>query len=316
MEELPGLGAEAVEAHAADLEGDDARRLGHDPADVQPVAPGDGDRQRHAQADEGGQGEHVEADPRRPRDGLVLELVPRGELVGEGQRHGDVGEQVDAVPGPVRQAPAHDGRRRGHHHEQQHEAARRREHPRVVAEQRPQLGDGADPVLEGVPRRDERRVGEDEGQHGDPAHAVGAGDAPGAERPVDERDAGEQQHLDEREVAAGHPGHPAEARQQPGRVVHLAHAALAPPEADGEGQPGRGEHAEVPAGGRPPGAGRGARDGGDGGWSTARGGRPQPPAGASAGARRLSPGRPRTPAPPPRSPRPPGRTTRSRARRG
>ena len=61
----------------------------------------------------------MQADPGGARHGLVLELVPRRELVGEGERHGDVGQQVDAVPGAVGQAAAHDGRRGRHDGDQQ-----------------------------------------------------------------------------------------------------------------------------------------------------------------------------------------------------
>ena len=158
----PDAHRQALEPHAADLDRDDARRLGHDALDPQPVAQRARDREHDAQADERAERDGVQRPPVGAGDGLALELPAGGELMAEGQRDRQVGRDVQRVPHPVGE-PAPDGHDRADDDDhQQAEPDGGQQDARVAREQVVGLPGQRDAVVERVAGGDEHGVGQEQ----------------------------------------------------------------------------------------------------------------------------------------------------------
>ena len=166
---------QALEPHAADLDRDDPRRLGHHALDPQPVAQRARDGEHQPQADQRPQRDGVQRPPVRAGDGLALELPAGGELMAEAQRDREVGRDVQRVPHAVGE-PAADGHDRADDDDhQQAEPDGGQQHARVAREQVVGLAGQRDAVVERVAGRDEHGVGEQQREAGDAVDAGASG---------------------------------------------------------------------------------------------------------------------------------------------
>ena len=168
--------------------------------DAQLMAQGAPDREAQAADQDGARRAGPQHDPERPGEGMTHEGRPVGQLMGEGQRHGQIGVQVDGPPGLVAQpAPdrpeGHDARR-----DQQPQRYGGPQHVGIGGQQGPELVQDAGAVGPGVAGRDEQGVeGE---QHDRPGAqlAVPAHQSVLAQRPLQARNAGDEQEHEEQQV--------------------------------------------------------------------------------------------------------------------
>ena len=200
-EELPGLRRKLVEVRAADVDRDHARALGLDP-DHGELVPGERaqrDRDPVPQHQDGhGQ---VHRRPPEPRGQVVDERRADGELVAEGQRDGQVGVQVQVVPGLVANPPPRRAHRDDAYAEQQESGHRRHQHVRVLGEQRGRLAGQAGVRLDRVAPQDEQAVCDDHADDVPAAHRVPAGQLVGADAALQRREPRHQRDQDHHAVA-------------------------------------------------------------------------------------------------------------------
>ena len=197
---------------------------------------------------DGGERRDVQALPVGAGGRVADELAPGGDLVAEGERDRQVRVEVDEVPRLVAQPPPHDHERAHHHRDQDHEPGDRRDDAGIAAQQPPDLLRQRDAVAERVAGRDRRGVHDQQRQRDLPVPAVPDRQAVEADGPVEHRDAGEQQHLDEHEVGAEQAAQPPQAGQRARRVLDLAEPAGAPPQAHDDRAVGEREQRRRPAG--------------------------------------------------------------------
>ncbi len=264
-EELPGPGAQPLQADAADVQRDHPRPLGDDPLDPQPVAGAADQRLPDPEHQHGPERRDVEPDPVAARERVADEVAPRRDLVGEGQRDGQVGVEVHEVPRLVAQPPPHDDHRADRHADQQDEPRDGGDDARVGADHAPQLVEDPEPVGQRVPRGDHRGVREQQRQARRAAPAVPAGQAVEPHQPVEHRQAGDEQDLHERERRAHQSAQAAQTGERARRVRELGHPARAPPQPDDDRRVGARQQPQRPHGRGVPGPGHGCDGDGRGG---------------------------------------------------
>ena len=255
----PARAFEVLEPGAADLQRDDARRLLDHPLDPQPVArvaPGGHADPEH---DDGRQRAEVERLPVGARGRVAHELAPGRDLVAEGERDREVRVEVDEVPRLVAQPPPHDHERADDDRDEDDQPGERGDDAGIAAQQPPDLGRQRHAVADRVAGRDRRGVDDQQRQRDLPVPAVPDRQAVEPDGPVEHRDARQQQHLDEHEVGAEQAAQAAEPGQRARRVLDLADAARAPPQAHDDRAVGQREQRRRPAGEQPPGRGHGPR---------------------------------------------------------
>ena len=259
-EELAGARAQPVETAAGDPDGDDARPLVDDGGDAQPVAEHVDERDDDAEDDEERERRDVERPPVVGGDRVEHELVAGRDLVEPAERDPRVREEVHGVPPLVAQPPPHDDVRGADDGDEQAGADGGGDHPRVDAaaeHRRDLLADGELVHLRVAPDAEEH-VRDDEVDRRVPVPAVPDGEPVEADEPLDERQAREQDHLDEREVGAEETRDAGDARQRlaGGRRVEVAAVGPEPDDAAGvaederpdEREPGGPVHARTRGG--------------------------------------------------------------------
>ncbi len=208
---------------------------------------------RHPERDDQEGRGHIERHPVSDCPGVTREIGARRQLMSEGQRDGQVGVEVDEVPGLMGDAPPC-GSHRGHR--DQHEESRRdvgHQHVRVGGEEDPGLGGEGAPVGHRVAGRGEDDVAADEADGGESEPAVPAADPIDPEEVVQPRAARHQHHLDQRAVGAQQGGElprPGEHRRRVGQIGELPVADPHPHDEEGVG----GEDQQHVTGAQPPAA--------------------------------------------------------------
>jgi hypothetical protein len=130
-----------------------------------------------------------------------------GQLMGESERKGEVGVEVDRPPRLVRQpaagAPVGRDARRG----KQDECDARGQEPRQRRQQRPALGQDPRPCPLGIPQHGGQAVRGDQHQRSGSETARPGDESILAERALDHREASRKQNRDEQRVGADQAGH-------------------------------------------------------------------------------------------------------------
>ena len=235
-EELPRARVQPFEPAAADAQRDDVGAFQHDLLHAQPEHERAHERLRHPEDDE----QRERGDEQRPPvvggDRMHGQLVAGRDLVEPAQRDGGVGGEVHRVPPLVRQPPPHDHQRGDDDDDEQRRPDGGGDHPGIAAEQPRHFLRHRDPVHRRVADRDQHDVGEDQVEHELAVAPVPHRQPVEADEPLEPRQPGEQQHLDEREVGAEEPGDPAQAGGEIAPRVDGRDAAAAEPQPDDHGR--------------------------------------------------------------------------------
>ena len=202
VEVLAAAGGEAVQVAAGHVDGDHARRLRDHAPDPGPVAQCRPDRLSEPEDQDHRHRDHQQGRPVDPGHGIVDEVAPHDELVGEAERDPEVRVQVDAVPGLVGKPPPRcpnrgdrDGREAGH-------AGGRHQHEWIRPEQGGRLVEEASPVGHRPAERREDDMSREQPDRAKPEPPVRPGQAVHAEGLVEPGASRHEDQLDEREVGA------------------------------------------------------------------------------------------------------------------
>ena len=179
-------------------------------------------------------GDDVQADPVQRGELVVHEVRADEQLVQEGEGDGEVGIEVEAVPGFVREpAPGcPDGADADE--DEQPEPGRRPQHVRIGRQEHRELVDDARAIAHRVAGRREDAVGADQPDRREPEPTMRHGEAVHAEGFVEPRAAAHEHELDQREVGAEERRELAGGGQRAGRRPELVEAAVADPQQDDE----------------------------------------------------------------------------------
>ena len=235
-EELSRLGAEPLEPSPTDPERDDPGRLVRDPGDAQIEPDSVHERPYDPEEEHEPERQREQAPPVVGRDAVDHELVAVGDHVEPRERDRRVDREVHRVPPLVREPSADDDDRGDDDREQERGADRGGDDPRVgrgrgggAAERRctrlrqrqpvPVLAQERVAVLAGVTPDREDDVREHEPDHRVPVAAVPDREPVEADRALEERQPGEQQHLDQCHVAGEERRQPPEADQRSAEAV-------------------------------------------------------------------------------------------------
>ena len=239
-EELPGFGLQLVEVLAFDLDADDARRLGDHGSHPQAVPGRLAQRGQQAVAHQ--QGEHVRVE-QRPRhlDGAMARQVGARQLVQERHGDGQVGEQVEGVPGLVGEPPTCSAGGRSGDHDQQHRADGRGGEPRQ-AEDRPRSLEPALLARLGPGDRGARRVHDDEAHHQSATACVPSREHVGADAPFQGRGSRHQGQQHQHAVARQHAADVGHERSEQHRAWSAEREQHRPPRHGERAEADRREH--------------------------------------------------------------------------
>ncbi len=171
----------------------------------------------------------VEPDPVSLGDRVGDEVGAHRELVHKGQRDRQVGVEVDAVPGLVREALTRGLDRQEAHDHHQPERDGRREHPRVGEEQGVDLVGNRDAGLRRKADRGEDPMADEQPQRAEADPLVPTREIAGAEQLVQPRAARHEDYPDEREVGTEQRRDLAQRREQAAKRSDLRNAAVNEP---------------------------------------------------------------------------------------
>jgi hypothetical protein len=249
-EELAGGGGQTVQVATGHDDGDGPVALADDVDDPEPVGHGAVERDPDAPHEHGAGGRTPQRPPVEGRRRGGQELLAGPELVGQGESDAEVRIQVQEVPRLVPQPPAGlaDARDRDEH--EQRGAGDGQEDAGVVDNEVPDLGEQVGAGLDRVPHRHDDDVGGHEVDRPEPDQPVPAGERVLPVDPLDQRDPGHQQDLDEQEVRRDEPGEAADGRQPSAPAGEVRHVAAGDPEGDDDQHAGPGQDANSVA---PPG---------------------------------------------------------------
>ncbi len=198
------------------------------------------------------------ARPRRPRPTASTSTRwragwrgtrPRSTAGAAGPGPREVGVEVQQVPRLVAQPAAGPADARAGDEQQQEGAGEGEQHPGVVDEQVPGLGEDGDLRLHRVADDDQHDVGEHEVHRPEADEAVPARELVLPVAALDERQPGHEQHLDQQQVRRDEPGDAPEGRHaRPAAGEQVLHAPAAHPEGDDDehARPGQGADGVAP----------------------------------------------------------------------
>ena len=202
VEVLAAPGGEALQVAAGHVDGDHARRLRDHARDPRPVTQRRPDRLAEPEDEDHRDRDHQQGRPVDPRHGIVDEVAPHDELVREPERDPQVGVEVDAVPGLVREPPPRGADRGDRDDSEACHRGGRHQHEGVRPEQGGRLVEDVPPVAHRPAERREDDVSCEQPDRPEPEPAVRPRQAIHAEDLVEPRATRHEDQLDEREVGA------------------------------------------------------------------------------------------------------------------
>ncbi len=205
-------------------------RLRHDGLDLQLVPVRAPDRQGESEDHDGGHRAAVEAHPVELPVVGGGELLADPELVRQGEADAEVGVEVDQVPRLVPQLAPGRPDRQADDRDQQHGPGGRQQHAGVVRDEVPGLVEQARVDLLGVPQDDQRDVHHHQPERGETDQPVPAGQHILAVGPLDPRDPGHQQHLQDQQVRRDQAGQPPDRDGDATGGAHFLDAAVGEPQ--------------------------------------------------------------------------------------
>ena len=234
-EELPGPATEPVQVPAADPHGHDAVGLRHHLLHQHGVVHPAPHRARDTPPEHRHGDRRVHRGPRSHRSTVCRASLPTKSapvLVWwkNAERHGEVGADVQPVPGLVGQPPAQSRAGGDPHEEEEAQPGGRLEHVGIGGRDGPALADDLLVRGQAVALDDEQHVRAQQQDDVGAQAAVPRGQPVQADGPLEPGQAGHEQQLHQDEVAAEEPGHPADRRHLGAEAGQRVRRGAEPPQ--------------------------------------------------------------------------------------